>query len=264
MTRWPPLMQFLLISGGVHLSLLVAGVLSTTPTEPIHHRVGISLRATLLPTTPSVVRASPIESDAVYPSTESVRPSESSSVPTKAFVAETRGTLQVQPLRSDRTLAAKPPKQPKNRFLQTKATETLPSGKVVKRETARTAGKVETTTLYAAPETITASQKASDEQIAQWRSHLQAQLTEHMQSRFRYPLLARRSGWQGVVRLRFVVTNRGQIIGVELVSSSGYKLLDNSALHNAAQIQEIPLALEDTISVTPLRVEIPVRFLLRG
>jgi protein TonB len=42
----------------------------------------------------------------------------------------------------------------------------------------------------------------------------------------RYPPWARRNGWQGKVVLDFVIRSDGHLGGVEVVESSGHRLLD--------------------------------------
>jgi len=45
-----------------------------------------------------------------------------------------------------------------------------------------------------------------------------------------YPLLARRMGWEGKVIISFILTEEGKIEEVKIESSSGYKVLDESAV----------------------------------
>lgn len=108
------------------------------------------------------------------------------------------------------------------------------------------------------------SQTSDNTQISQWQSRLRGQLIERMQQQFRYPLLAQRRGWQGVVKLRFVVTREGYVSSVELAESSGHPVLDNSALASAQKIQDLKETLDSAFSVAPVRIEIPVRFVLQG
>lgn len=45
-----------------------------------------------------------------------------------------------------------------------------------------------------------------------------------------YPRLAELMGWRGTVRVRFVVRTDGSVEGVEVVTSSGYEVLDRAAV----------------------------------
>jgi len=52
-----------------------------------------------------------------------------------------------------------------------------------------------------------------------------------------YPRLARRYGYEGRVELKVTVASTGKVLQVELHSSSGYTILDNSAIR---QMEKIP------------------------
>lgn len=98
---------------------------------------------------------------------------------------------------------------------------------------------------------------------SQWRTEIQAALMTSMQQHFRYPLVARKRGWQGIVRLRFTVDGEGKIEKVEVTESSGYAVLDRSALSSARRIAELPVRVFDhSIPLTP--IDIPVRYQLQG
>jgi len=55
-----------------------------------------------------------------------------------------------------------------------------------------------------------------------------------------YPPIARRMGWQGKVLITFLVDVDGNIIEVELKTSSGYAVLDNSALQIVKSLSGLP------------------------
>jgi len=75
-----------------------------------------------------------------------------------------------------------------------------------------------------------------------------------------YPRLARSRGWQGVVQLLVTVDRTGQPVQVEIASSSGYPLLDRSALRAVRRWRFMP-ALRDGRPVRS-RIRVPVRFSL--
>ncbi|MEH6651540.1 MAG: energy transducer TonB [Motiliproteus sp.] len=84
------------------------------------------------------------------------------------------------------------------------------------------------------------------------------QLLRALNRYFRYPLKARRKGWQGEVVLRVQLSERGVVREVLLSQSSGYKALDRAALKSMNQVQAIQqLALNGELSV-----EVPVSYRL--
>jgi protein TonB len=76
----------------------------------------------------------------------------------------------------------------------------------------------------------------------------------------KYPLSARRSGFEGVVRVSVLVDETGAVIGVDVLSSSGHASLDQSVLDSYRRARFAP-ALQDGKPVAG-RVVIPVRFRL--
>lgn len=76
-----------------------------------------------------------------------------------------------------------------------------------------------------------------------------------------YPLAARLAGWEGRVLLRVIIDSRGRVQEVLVHESSGYALLDESALRTVRQwrftaARRGPLAVESEVIV-------PIRFSLR-
>ncbi len=55
-------------------------------------------------------------------------------------------------------------------------------------------------------------------------------IREAILSYLRYPPVARRMGWEGTVRVRFTLTPEGKVEDLEVEESSGYRILDESAL----------------------------------
>lgn len=76
-----------------------------------------------------------------------------------------------------------------------------------------------------------------------------------------YPQEAREKGHQGEVVLRVEVLVNGQVGQIEIKKSSGYELLDHSAITTVKQWRFIP-AKKGEVSV-PLWVNIPIKFQLR-
>jgi TonB family protein len=76
-----------------------------------------------------------------------------------------------------------------------------------------------------------------------------------------YPLEAREKGYEGEVVLKVEVLINGRVGQIEIKKSSGYELLDHSALTTVKQWRFIP-AKKDDVAI-PLWVNIPVKFQLQ-
>lgn len=78
-----------------------------------------------------------------------------------------------------------------------------------------------------------------------------------------YPAAARNRGMQGIVLLLVDVDMRGKVSQVEVKKSSGYRLLDESAVATVARWRFVPAKRDDRAVAS--RVEVPIRFeLIRG
>jgi protein TonB len=76
-----------------------------------------------------------------------------------------------------------------------------------------------------------------------------------------YPNEAWKKGYQGEVVLRVEVLSNGLVGKIEVKKSSGYEILDHSALTAVKQWKFIPAKKEG--NAVPLWVNIPIRFQLR-
>ena len=77
----------------------------------------------------------------------------------------------------------------------------------------------------------------------------------------RYPRIARRLGAQGVVTLRVFVLKDGSVGQAAVLRSSGFRMLDNSALRTVRSAWRFLPALHDGLAVDSW-VEIPIKFVL--
>ena len=77
-----------------------------------------------------------------------------------------------------------------------------------------------------------------------------------------FPLAARRSGMQGVVLLQVHVSAEGKVDSVHLMRSSGFRILDISAISTVKKWKFMP-ARQDQRNVASV-VEVPIRFQLTG
>jgi len=103
----------------------------------------------------------------------------------------------------------------------------------------------ETTAARPSPEI---TRQASDNQIKETASHtstahvhnqILGQLRTNLSRYLTYPPLARQRGWEGTVLLGLRVESDGHIEGIHVTNSSGYAVLDNSALNSLIQISHL-------------------------
>lgn len=86
-------------------------------------------------------------------------------------------------------------------------------------------------------------------------------LKRRLARHFHYPWLARKRGWQGEVTLALRVEGDGQLSHLRVAHTSGYKVLDESALDSARKIKFLPEA-PHWLRGDSLNLLIPVRYRL--
>lgn len=91
------------------------------------------------------------------------------------------------------------------------------------------------------------------------RGRLQTDLSRY----FSYPPIARQRGWQGHVRVAFTVQADGQLTDVRITHSSGYHVLDASALEALRRVGWLPQARE-WLHGQALTMELPVIYRLEN
>ena len=77
----------------------------------------------------------------------------------------------------------------------------------------------------------------------------------------KYPVLARRRGWQGTVQLSVWVLENGRVGDITIAESSGYPLLDKTALKAVTRYRFVPGRQGDR--PVAMRVQVPVHFRLQ-
>jgi protein TonB len=107
-----------------------------------------------------------------------------------------------------------------------------------------------------------AAEDDDGKQSASARAQIQAQLLLDLRRYFEYPLLARRRGWEGTVLLSFVVESDGALRGIEIAHSSGYELLDNSALAAVRRVGRVSEA-GRWLGGRSLEMDVPVIYQLK-
>lgn len=91
----------------------------------------------------------------------------------------------------------------------------------------------------------------------QLRGRLQSALIAH----FDYPLVARRRGWEGVVRVGLRVEADGQLTRLRVIDSSGHALLDRAALSSLGRVGRLPDVM-DWLQGRRFDMVLPVRYQL--
>lgn len=115
--------------------------------------------------------------------------------------------------------------------------------------------------------TTTIRPATSPPRIAQQLSSLNvservsAALQNQLAERFEYPWLARKRGWQGLVTLSLHVDENGAVSQWRIARTSGYSVLDRSALKAASHIDRLQQA-DLLLDGKSLNLSIPVRYRL--
>jgi protein TonB len=78
---------------------------------------------------------------------------------------------------------------------------------------------------------------------------------------FAYPEIARQHGWQGKVLLGFEVLADGRLDRIHVARSSGYYVLDQSAVNSIAQIERV-FGANRWLHGYPVDMQIPVIYRL--
>ena len=76
-----------------------------------------------------------------------------------------------------------------------------------------------------------------------------------------YPVAGKGAGFQGTVKLGLKLSYKGELLGAKVISSSGYKMLDDNALKTARSISSYP-PFPPAIDSEDLWVEVPIAYKL--
>lgn len=81
-------------------------------------------------------------------------------------------------------------------------------------------------------------------------------IRDRVMAALRYPLMARRQGWSGAVKVEFTILPTGEIRSLRVVQSSGYSVLDKQALRAVEAAAPFPTP------STAATITLPVNFQL--
>lgn len=77
---------------------------------------------------------------------------------------------------------------------------------------------------------------------ASLEAELRGQLRRALLPHFRYPLLARRRGWEGIVRVGVRIEADGTLTGLHLVEGSHHAVLNRAAMESLRRVAQLPQA----------------------
>jgi len=96
----------------------------------------------------------------------------------------------------------------------------------------------------------------------QQKQHLRASVMAFITGQLNYPAIARRKGWQGVVKLQLLIESDGHISDLHIEQTSGYALLDKAAL-SSLQLAHVPDAAQ-WLDGKAVSLVVPVEYRLVG
>ena len=105
------------------------------------------------------------------------------------------------------------------------------------------------------------AQQTSSNKPQQASAEIQQQIHTRLAEHFSYPLLARRNGYQGIVIINVRIKSNGQLENIFVARSSGYGILDRSALAALLKVQKLE-NIEQWLQGKDLDMTLPVRYQL--
>ena len=130
--------------------------------------------------------------------------------------------------------------------------------------------QVKITTIIDKPANDAENEQAAinhEQDFALINNHMIDYLSTEFKLRFKYPVLARKRGWQGEVLLWLEINSQGEISNIAIKRSSGYKVLDRNAVKTFELIAiispELKTELETKLAGNH-RLSIPVIYKLTG
>ncbi len=91
-------------------------------------------------------------------------------------------------------------------------------------------------------------------------AEVRARIGEAVETHFYYPPLARRRGWEGEVVVAVRVDGDGRLSAIEVVASSGYRVLDSAAVDSLTRLARLPES--SGLPAAGIELTVPVRYRL--
>lgn len=217
-----------LLPGFVVISLLVHGSTLLFPIKPIlqlpEQRFGATVISTVL---------APAKNTPAAPSSHTaIPPTQAKIEKAKPFHAEAPARISQQPniLATEKTTHA----------ITTIANRALP---VAQPTIARASVEHASREISENPESKESptTQESLTRQLTQQRNYLLGELQNRLKQYLTYPLRARKRGWQGEVTVAFYIKEGGLLNNIRLTKSSGYSVLDRSALSAIGKLKHVDL-----------------------
>ena len=158
----------------------------------------------------------------------------------------------------DNTVVSKPAETPPTKVVETLAT--------VQEIAAHPAHKTKTKTKQSSPvaqpvRTVAATMTSNTSlQQEETDRHIRSSVMELITRELTYPAIARRKGWQGVVKLELHIEADGSITELQVDETSGYSILDNAAMQ-CLQLASIPGAAQ-WLQGQAIDIVVPVEYRL--
>lgn len=95
------------------------------------------------------------------------------------------------------------------------------------------------------------------------RARIEAQLHTSLARHFDYPYVARLRGWEGSVLLAFIVQASGNLNDIRIIRSSGFAVLDDSAIDSLKKVRQLPEAVA-LLQGRDIEMQLPVIYRLTG
>jgi len=115
------------------------------------------------------------------------------------------------------------------------------------------------------PATARANGQQQDERAGVRGADLERQLRDRLHQallpHFSYPLLARRRGWEGIVRIGVRIEANGSLSHLHLVEPCPYEVLNNAAVQSLSRLTQLPDA-ATWLQGRPFDLVLPVEYRL--
>ncbi|MBI3547266.1 MAG: energy transducer TonB [Gammaproteobacteria bacterium] len=102
---------------------------------------------------------------------------------------------------------------------------------------------------------------AKENELEQTKAQIRARLKTDLARFFDYPYAARLRGWEGTVLLAFNIEANGRLERIHVARSSGYAVLDNSALSALRKVEHL-VEINAWLQSREINMQIPITYKL--